>query len=83
MKNKEFLSNLQLISELGLAIAIPIILAVLIGAYLDKKFTLRGIFTLAFLLFGLCGGFLGAYRLIKKTADLENKDAQTKGNSNS
>ncbi len=74
MKNKQFLANLQLVSELGLAIASPIIIAVLIGVYLDKKFGSGGIFTVILLIFGLCGGFLGAYRLIKKVADVEKKD---------
>lgn len=74
MKNRQFLANLQLVSELGLAIASPIIIAVLIGAYLDKKFGSGGVFTVILLIFGLGGGFLGAYRLIKKAADTENKD---------
>ena len=68
--NKQILGNLQLVTELGLTIASPIIIAVLVGAYLDKRFGHSGIFTLIFLIFGLSGGFLGAYRLIKKSADL-------------
>lgn len=79
---KEILSNLQLISELGLAIASPVIIAVLIGVYLDRKFALSGIFTLIFLIFGLGGGFMGAYRLIKKAAQADNKDAETKEKNN-
>ena len=74
MKNKQFLANLHLVSELGLAIASPIIIAVLIGVYLDKKFGCGGVFTVILLIFGLCGGFFGAYRLIKKAADVEKKD---------
>lgn len=76
---KQFLSNLQLVTELGLTIATPIIIAVLIGVYLDKRFAKHGIFTFIFLLFGLSGGFLGAYRLIKKVAHLEDnkKDEET------
>ncbi len=82
MKNKQFLSNLQLISELGLAIAGPIIIAVLIGAYLDRRFGWPGILTFTFLIFGLSGGLLGAYRLIKKAAHLEKEDEETQTENN-
>lgn len=83
MKDKHFLSNLQLVSELGLTIACPVIIAVLIGAYLDRRFSQSGIFTFIFLIFGLSGGFLGAYRLIKKAGHLENKNEETKTKNNS
>ncbi len=79
---KEFLTNLQLVTELGLAIAIPIIIAVLIGAYLDNRFGGSGIWTFVFLVFGLGGGFLGAYRLVKKAAYPENNNAETKAKNN-
>ena len=81
MKN-QFLANLQLLTELGLAIALPIIIAVLLGAYLDRRFGQSGIFTISFLIFGLSGGCLGAWRLIKKVAHLEDKDAATKDKNN-
>ena len=82
MKNKQLITNLQLVTELGLTIAAPVIIAVLIGTYLDRKLLQPGIFTFIFLIFGLCGGFLGAYRLIKKVAHLENKDEETKTKNN-
>jgi ATP synthase protein I len=82
VKDKRFLNNLQLLTELGLTIAMPIIVAVLIGAYLDKRFSQSGIFTIAFLIFGLSGGLIGAYRLIKKAADLEDKGEQTQDKDN-
>ena len=75
---KGIFSHLQLITELGLAIALPIIIAVLLGAYLDRRFSSARVFTLVFLIFGLSGGFLGAYRLIKKSGYLEGQDAKGK-----
>ena len=70
---KEILTHLHLVTELGLTIAIPIIIAVLAGAYLDRRFARSGIFTISFLFFGLGGGLLGAWRLIKKTQETEDK----------
>lgn len=80
--NKQFFSNLQLVSELGLTIAASVIIAVLIGAYLDRKFAQSGVFTVIFLIFGLSGGFLGAWRLIKKAAQLEHKIEEIKDKNN-
>ena len=82
MESKQFLTNLQLVTELGLTIASPIIIAVLIGAYLDKRFGQSGIFTFVFLIFGLSGGFLGAYRLIKRVARSEGENEETKEKDN-
>lgn len=79
---KQILANLQLVTELGLTIAFPIIIAVLAGAYLDRRWGQSGIFTFVFLIFGLGGGFLGAYRLIKKAGHLENKSEETKNKNN-
>ncbi|MFH1848348.1 MAG: AtpZ/AtpI family protein [Candidatus Omnitrophota bacterium] len=55
---------LQLITQIGLTIVIPIILGILAGVYMDKRLGLKGIFTVAFLLIGIAGGFYSAYKQI-------------------
>lgn len=67
-KNKSGLSSgleaLTLISQLGLSIAIPIVLGAVAGHWLDGKLGTGMIFFLILLCLGIAGGFVGAYRQI-------------------
>ena len=56
---------------LGLQLAATIVLMVLLGSWLDKKFNLNYILTL---IFGLLGIGVGMYNLIKTVNDLEKRD---------
>ncbi|MFZ1519144.1 MAG: AtpZ/AtpI family protein [Ignavibacteriaceae bacterium] len=56
---------------LGLQLAATIVLMVLLGGWLDKKFNLNYILTL---IFGLLGIGVGMYNLIKTVNDLEKRD---------
>ena len=55
---------------LGLQLAATIVLMVLLGSWLDKKFNLNYILTL---IFGLLGIGVGMYNLIKTVNDLEKR----------
>lgn len=56
---------------LGLQLAATIVVLVLLGSWLDKKFNLNYILTL---IFGLIGIGLGLYNLIKTVNDLEKRN---------
>ncbi|MBK7228360.1 MAG: AtpZ/AtpI family protein [Ignavibacteriales bacterium] len=56
---------------LGLQLAATIVLMVLLGSWLDKKFGLKYILTL---ILGLLGIGVGMYNLIKTVNDLEKRD---------
>lgn len=36
-----------------------------VGFFIDKKLHIKGVFTILFLIFGIIGGFLGVYRMLK------------------
>ncbi len=59
---------LALMGQLGLTIAIPIVLGIFVGNYLDQFFhtTNSHIILLFGLLLGLISGIYGAYRLFKR-----------------
>ena len=58
------LDALVLFSQLGLTMALPIILGAVAGHWLDEKFGTRVIFLLIFVCLGITGGITGAYRQI-------------------
>ncbi len=60
---------------LGLQLAITIVVMVLIGDWIDKKFGFHYIFTL---IFGFVGIGAGLYNLIKTVSDLEKKNKDKK-----
>jgi len=53
-----------LMSHLGFTLAIPIILATLIGHWIDIKLRTDMIFLIIFMIIGIAAGCLGAYRLV-------------------
>jgi predicted F0F1-ATPase subunit len=68
--NKNFLDYISLITELGLSVVISILIGLFAGLWLDRKLGLKGVFTVILLIFGVIGGFIAAYKLIK---ELDNK----------
>lgn len=61
---KNILEEIALISEIGFLIVISTLAGLFFGFFLDNKFKTKAIFTIIFLLFGIIGGLLGAYRII-------------------
>ena len=55
---------LILCSQLGLTLAVPIVLGALAGHWIDGKLGTGMIFFVLLLLLGLAGGFVGAYQQI-------------------
>lgn len=65
MIDKTFFYYLGLVTQIGLVIAISIFIGLFVGMFVDKKFNLKGLFTIIFIIFGAIGGFMAAYELIK------------------
>ncbi len=57
-------AGLVLVGQLGLTVAIPILLGIGAGLFIDSKLHSSPIATLIGLLLGLAAGVYGAYRLI-------------------
>jgi len=57
-------AGLVLIGQLGLTVAIPILLGIGAGIFIDSKLQSSPIATLLGLLLGLAAGVYGAYRLV-------------------
>ena len=55
---------LALVSQLGLTIAIPIVLGAYGGHWLDEKLGTGMIFSIVLLCVGIAGGVVGAYRQV-------------------
>lgn len=63
---------LGLITQLGLAVVISIMAGLFVGISLDKFFHTRMIFTIIFIIFGVIGGFIAAYKLIGASPEEKN-----------
>jgi ATP synthase protein I len=55
-----------LLGQLGLTVALPIILCAVAGKYLDAWLHTHGVLLLVLLVFGIAAGGYGAYRLLAK-----------------
>jgi len=58
------LEALVLVNQLGLTIAIPIVMGAAAGRWIDDKLGTGIVFTLILICLGIAGGVLGAYRLV-------------------
>lgn len=72
-KYSKIYSAVALFTQLGLNIAVPMILGVVLGKYIDKKFNLNNIFLIIFLLLGVISGFVINYRQIMSITNQEKK----------
>ena len=68
MKNEKIkiLQNLSLLSYIGIMMLVPIIGAVYLGNFLDKKLETGHIFLMIFIPIGVVSGFLNIYKIIMK-----------------
>jgi len=76
-KQKEWVEDLALVSQLGLTMAGSILFCFAIGYYLDKWLNTKGLFITIFILLGVAGGGYTVYRQIMETLKGdENKNPQ-------
>lgn len=62
---KEILRNIGLIGQLGLAVAVPIVIFVMGFYYLERVTGTKGILIIIGVICGVICGILSAYRLLK------------------
>ena len=63
---KSVFPALALLGQLGFTVAVPIVVSVLAGQYLDRRLGTHGLVLAAMILLGIAGGVYGAYRLLAK-----------------
>ena len=63
---RETFQYIGLISQVGLGMAVSILIAFLIGLFLDRKLGTGPLFTIVGIFGGVAGGFWNAYRLIMR-----------------
>lgn len=63
---RSFLEYLGLITQLGLVVLSSTFVGLFVGIFLDSKLNTKPIITIICLIFGVIGGFMAAYQLIKQ-----------------
>ena len=64
--NDKFISGINLASELGFSIAIPLVLGAISGSYLDKRFDSAPKLTLSLIFLGLIISVYNIFQVFKK-----------------
>jgi hypothetical protein len=72
-------SALALVGQLGLGVALPIVICTLLGTRLDKWLQTRGLITIFAILFGVASGIYSGYRILKKEMPPNNKQEKNNG----
>ncbi len=68
-KGKEIMFGLGVFGIVGFSIAIPTLLGILLGTYLDKRTDTSISYTITFLFLGLTIGCVNAWRWVKETGE--------------
>ncbi len=68
-RGKEIMFGLGIFGIVGFSIAIPTLLGILLGNYLDKRTDSSVSFTITFLFLGLLVGCVNAWRWVKETGE--------------
>ena len=68
-KGKEIMFGLGIFGIVGFSIAIPTLMGILLGTYLDKRTDSSISFTITFLFLGLIVGCVNAWRWVKETGE--------------
>ena len=63
---RSFLKYLGLITQLGLVVLSSTFVGLFVGLLIDKKLNTKPLLTIVCLVFGVIGGFISAYKLIKE-----------------
>jgi F0F1-type ATP synthase assembly protein I len=70
-KNRPWVENLHIVTQLGLTMALCIVFCFFIGLYLDKWLGTKGIFITVFTVLGVIGGGVTVYRQILEITESE------------
>lgn len=73
-KHRELVRCLSLVSQLGITMLTPAVLCVMLGVWLDNRFSTY--FTLPFLILGILAGARSAYLLAKRAVRPDEEDEE-------
>jgi len=73
-KNRPWIENLTIITQLGLTMVGCIFFCFFIGRYIDKLLGTKGIFVAIFTVLGVIGGGIVVYRQILEVTEKKEKD---------
>ena len=73
-KNRPWIENLSIITQLGLTMVGCIFFCFFVGRYLDRLFGTRGIFVAIFTVLGVIGGGVVVYRQILENTETKEED---------
>jgi len=73
-KNRPWIENLSIITQLGLTMVGCIFFCFFIGRYLDKFFGTKGIFVAVFTVLGVIGGGVVVYRQIIEITETKEEE---------
>lgn len=68
------MKNLVLITEVGIKLAVPIVLCTIIGNWIDGLIGTKWIFSIIMIILGIASGFLSVYKLIMSLNSDEKED---------
>lgn len=74
MKRARWMSNLSLISQLGISMITPILLCTFIGSYIDKMADKSPLFTIILMLLGVGGAFRNLFHIVNKQVRKNQKE---------
>jgi len=64
--NYKMYENLVFVSQIGLMMALPIVISVLLGNYLDERLGTGSLFLLIFIGIGVASSFLNLYKIMMR-----------------
>ncbi len=73
-KNRAWVENLYIVTQLGLTMVGCIAFCFFIGLYLDKWLGTKGIFIFIFIILGVIGGGVVVYRQIMEITEVKEED---------
>jgi len=73
-KNRAWIENLSIVTQLGLTMAGCIFFCFFIGRYLDRLLGTRGVFVAIFTILGVIGGGVVVYRQILEVTEVKTED---------
>jgi ATP synthase protein I len=73
-RNRPWVENLYIITQLGLTMAGCIAFCFFIGLYLDRWLGTKGIFITIFIILGVIGGGVVVYRQIMEITEVKEKE---------
>ena len=73
-KNRVWIENLSIVTQLGLTMAGCIFFCFFVGRYLDKLLGTKGVFVAIFTILGVIGGGVVVYRQILEVTEVQIED---------